>query len=92
MAWKPIAIRLRRSLGSDYDNLDSHQCILIAMVMRVRNGLDTERTMLLCHLRERSSTEACVVACSVAGVYSNYLGTRAFGHAPIGHVTTVDLS
>jgi hypothetical protein len=60
----PSAIRLRRSLGSSYDNLDSHRCTLIAMVMRVRNGLVTERTMLLCNHRERTSAEDCAVACS----------------------------
>jgi predicted glycoside hydrolase/deacetylase ChbG (UPF0249 family) len=47
-------------IGSSYDNLDSHQCIfLIAMVMRVRNGLVTERTVLLRDHRERTSAEAC---------------------------------
>lgn len=63
--------------------------MLIAMVMRVRNGLVTERTVLLHDHRERTVPRLAV---PVAGVYSNYLGTRAFGHAPIGHATTVHLS
>jgi hypothetical protein len=42
--------------------------------------------------RERTSAEACAAG-PVTGAYSNYLGTRAFGHAPIGHAaTTVDPS